>query len=105
MVNIYIANNTNGTVSIVDDTTIVTNITVGSNPSGVAVTPDGTKTYVANYNSNNISVIDNLTNTILATITVGTSPISVAITPDNSKAYVVNQGSNSISRQTQLLPR
>ena len=37
---------------------VTATITVGSGPRGVAVSPDGTKAYVVNRLSNNVSVID-----------------------------------------------
>jgi YVTN family beta-propeller protein len=56
----YITNNIDGTVSVIDTATnmVMTTLTVGSAPEGVAVTPDGRHAYVANEGSNNVSVID-----------------------------------------------
>jgi YVTN family beta-propeller protein len=42
----------------------------------VAVTPDGSKVYVANYEDNTVSVIDTATNIVNATIPVGTEPLA-----------------------------
>jgi|GEM_PF-2192927 len=80
-------------VSVINTTTnaIAGTITVGSNPFGVAVSPDGTKVYVTNYGSNSVSVIGTATNTVTATITVGSQPMGIAVTPDGTKVYVVNQ--------------
>jgi len=47
-------------------------------PYGVAVTPDGSKMYVANTDSNIVSVIDSATNMVTATIAVGPSPSRLA---------------------------
>jgi len=41
---------------------------------GVAVTPDGSKIYVTNSDSDNISVIDPVSNNITATVVVGSGP-------------------------------
>ena len=84
--------NLSGTVSVIDTTTntVVATIPVGAFPSGVAVTPDGTRVYVANI-FNSISVIDAVTNTVVATIPSGQFPTGIAITPDGTRAYVVNQ--------------
>ena len=48
--------------------------------------------YVANFFSNNVSVIDTSSNTVVATVNVGSQPNSVAITPDGTRAYVTNGG-------------
>jgi len=53
---------------------VVTTVTVGSAPYGVAVNPAGTRVYVTNNNSDNVSVIDTATNTVAATVAVGFSP-------------------------------
>ncbi|KKH49928.1 PKD domain-containing protein [Methanosarcina sp. 1.H.A.2.2] len=53
--------------------------------------------YIANEESNNISVIDTTTNKVTATISVGSNPIGVAINPDGTKIYVVNSHSNDVS--------
>ncbi|MGB8900929.1 MAG: hypothetical protein WCC90_17550 [Methylocella sp.] len=60
---------------------VVKTIPVGTFPHGVAVTPDGTNVYVANYNDNTVSVIARPGNTVLANIPVGTGPLGVAIGP------------------------
>ncbi|MGI6465206.1 MAG: YncE family protein [Methanobacterium sp.] len=71
-------------VSVIDTATnnVTTTILVGTGPIGVAVSPDGTTVYVANYLSNYVSVIDTATNTQTATIPVGYNPIVVAVTPN-----------------------
>jgi YVTN family beta-propeller protein len=68
-------------------------IPVGSFPFGIAVTPDGSKVYVANSGDNTISIIDTATNTVVGSpIQVGTRPTGVAVTPDGKKVYVTNNG-------------
>jgi YVTN family beta-propeller protein len=66
-------------------------------PYGVAVTPDGTKVYVANVSNQTVSVIDTATNTVPATIIVGLGPTGVAVSQDGSKVYVTNADSDSVS--------
>jgi YVTN family beta-propeller protein len=75
-----------------------------TNISGTAVTATITATpinvsmaYVANFSSNNVSVINTATNTITATIAVGTGPYAVSVSPDGSKVYVANSNSNNVS--------
>ena len=96
--NAYITNFASNTVSVIDTATntVIATAPVGSDPAGVAVTPDGSKVYVANENSNNVSVIDTATNTVIATIPVGIDPLGVAVTPDGSKVYVASIGTVSV---------
>jgi YVTN family beta-propeller protein len=61
------------------------------------VSPDGSKLYVTNNSSNNLSVIATATNTVIATIAVGVNPVGVAVTPDGSEVYVADSRSNSVS--------
>ncbi|WP_030980839.1 YncE family protein [Streptomyces sp. NRRL S-1824] len=70
-------------------------VNVGTNPVGVAITPDGLRAYVVNGGSGNVSVIDTASN--MVTATVGTNPRGVAITPDGLHAYVTNIGSGNVS--------
>jgi YVTN family beta-propeller protein len=85
-------------IATATNTVVGSPITVGLVPFGVAVTPDGSKVYVANQGSNNVSVIATATNTVVGSpITVGLVPFGVAVTPDGSKVYVANQFSNTVS--------
>jgi YVTN family beta-propeller protein len=89
-----------GTVSVIDpasNTVIGTPIPVGIDPFGVAVTPDGSKVYVTNFYSNNVTVIATASNTVIATVAVGSDPFGVAVTPDGSKVYVTNFYSNNVT--------
>src|SRR5262249_58331827 len=55
-------------------------IPVGNQPFGVAVSPDGSKVYVANENSNTVSVIDTATNTVVGSpIPVGRAPVAFGL--------------------------
>jgi YVTN family beta-propeller protein len=97
--NAYITNAADSTVSVISTATntVIATIPVGVGPSGVAVTPDGSKVYVANGNT--VSVISAATNTVIATIPVhGTGvPRGVAVTPDGKKVYVANLSDNTVS--------
>ena len=78
--------------------TVITTVNVGRLPFGLAVTPDGSKVYVANNGAGTVSVISTATDTVLGpAITVGSSPVGVGVTLDGSKVYVANEGSNSVS--------
>jgi YVTN family beta-propeller protein len=79
---------------VIDTTTnmaAAATIPVGTNPSGVAITPDGKYAYVTNVSSNNVSVIDTTTNmAAAATIPVGTNPVFVGIIPPSASALLVS---------------
>jgi YVTN family beta-propeller protein len=77
--------------------TVMATIPVGSYPTGVSVSPDGTKVYVVNDWSNDVSVINTATNTVMASVAVGSSPFGVSVSPDGTKVYVTNSLSNSVS--------
>ena len=54
--------------------------------------PAGTRVYVANHNSDSVSVIDTATDTVIATVPVPGGAIQAAVTPDGSRAYVTIEG-------------
>ncbi|MGH6839291.1 MAG: beta-propeller fold lactonase family protein [Methylocella sp.] len=93
-----------GTVSVIDtatNTVVGSPIPVGVDPRGVAITPDGTRAYVANSTDpgggpGTVSVIATASNTVVATVQVGGAPGALAITPDGKHAYVTN-GLNTVS--------
>jgi YVTN family beta-propeller protein len=53
--------------------------------------------YVANSESDNVSVIGTATNSVSATVPVGDGPVGVTITPDGALAYVANTNSHNVS--------
>jgi len=61
----------------------------------VALMPCGNDVYVANYATNNVSVINPVTNTVSTTIAVGANPFGLAC--DGATLYVANYGGNSVS--------
>ncbi|HEY3361485.1 MAG TPA: TIR domain-containing protein [Methanosarcina sp.] len=83
-----VMNNTIAVLNIVSNTVIAT-VPVGDRPLGVAVSPEGTKVYVVNGLSNNVSVINAFTNTVTTSVTVE-NPFAVVITPDGNYAYVTS---------------
>jgi len=62
--------------------------TVGLNAYGAVYSPDGTKVYVSNSNSQTVSVVEAATGITLATIPAGFSEGAMAISADGSRVYV-----------------
>jgi YVTN family beta-propeller protein len=66
----------------------------------VTVTPYGSTkaySYIPNYNSDNVTVVDVATGTVVKTITVEDSPTGVIASPDGTKVYVANWIARTIS--------
>jgi len=75
----------------------VVTIPVGTVPMYVAVNQTTNLIYVSNLNSNNVSVIDGVTNTVVATVPVGNSPEILDVNPITNMVYVANSEGNSVS--------
>ena len=74
---------------------VITTITVGRSPQGVAVNPAGTFAYVTNADDDTVSKIDLAAGTVVATINISAPdvndyPHDVAINPAGTFAYVTN---------------
>jgi len=95
----YVAHQGSNNVSVINTAanTVGHTVTVGAQPEGIAITPDGDFAYVTNSNWSNVSVINTATNTVIATVTVGNRPRGIAIRPDGAFAYVANWSSDSVS--------
>jgi uncharacterized protein (TIGR03437 family) len=102
---LLVANPDNNTVTLFDvknGNARLVEIPVGKEPNGVALSPDGSRGYVANTVDGTVSVIgiDRSRyngSAVSATIRVGTEPYGIAITPGGTKLYVANARSNSVS--------
>lgn len=91
---------TNGELLVVDAITkgLVGRVTVGQQPSDVAVLPDNSRAYVVNRASNSVSVIDLTSLSVVATVAVQSAPVGAAVSPDGNAIYVTNGGSDSVSK-------
>jgi YVTN family beta-propeller protein len=66
--------------------TVISTISVGTTP--ISSTVVGTKLYVNNKNSNNVSVIDTITDTVLSTFTIPILNTLFSSTVVGSKLYI-----------------
>jgi len=100
----YVASNTTDAVIPVNTATdaVGTPIAVGSGPSAIAITPDGSTAYVTDEGTSNtspgfVTPIDLSTNTPGAPIPVGSGPDAIAITPNGLTAYVGNYNDDTVT--------
>lgn len=106
----YVSNLGANSVSKVDlDSGKVTHLLVGVNPEGVALSADGKRLYVANSDSDTVSVVDTARFTTDTTQTidlrafeekptaVGMSPVDVQRSRDGKRLYVVLAGDNAVA--------
>lgn len=104
---LVVANPDNNSVSFFDlraDANVkVAEVSVQTEPNGVAFLPNGKKAYAANTVSGTVSVIptNNIASGVAGPaskhIAVGTEPYGLALTPNGKRLYVTNARSNSIS--------
>ncbi len=96
-----------GTVSVIDLNTrkVIKEIEVHLHPSGMALHPDGSLLYIANANSDLISVINTQTDQVIkeinpkpmAELPFGSAPNSLAVSPDGKTLYSANGGNNLLA--------
>jgi YVTN family beta-propeller protein len=78
-------------------------IATGSLPTGIAFSPDGLRSYVANQGDNTVSVIDVGTGQVIGTVSDPASPFSVEVSPDGSQFYVGNNDNTLLIVDAQTL--
>ena len=96
-----------GTVTVLDlkNRKVIREIKVRLHPSGMVLSPDGSKLYVANANSDIISVIDTKSDVVIKELDpkpmtglpFGSAPNALAISADGNKLYVANGGNNLLA--------
>jgi YVTN family beta-propeller protein len=85
-----------GAVSVIDagTNTVIAAIPVGVTPTGLALTPDGRRLYVANANSRSVSVIDTASLRVIATIATQSAPEALAADPSGTRVFVTRPRSD-----------
>jgi DNA-binding beta-propeller fold protein YncE len=73
---------------------VVATLTVPGFPMGLAVAPDGGRTYVTASSGSELTLIDTATDTVVGTTGPldGSAPVAVAVAPDGRQAYVATEG-------------
>ncbi|MBI5897052.1 MAG: hypothetical protein HZB24_13960, partial [Desulfobacterales bacterium] len=105
-IKVYVSNYNAGTVSVIihdgSEFEVTTIDSVGTNPVGVAATPDGQFIYVANYNNGlagSVTVIQTEDDTIVESISAGRGPWGVTVGAKGQYAFVTNSdnAANSVT--------
>ncbi|MDF3077688.1 MAG: Phosphoesterase family protein [Sphingobacteriaceae bacterium] len=96
-----------GTVSVIDlaSRKVTKEIRVQLHPSGMALSPDGALLYVANANSDAISVISTASDKVVKNINpkplpdlpFGSAPNALTVSGDGNTLYVANGGNNVVA--------
>ncbi len=86
------------------DMTVIKTIPAGDHPNKLVLAGDG-RLFVANANTDNITVINTLSDQVIETFSLlpyhgapyGTTPNGLAISPDENTLYVANAGNNDVA--------
>lgn len=92
---VYVGNAADESVSVIDPqtgATLAPLIPVGQDPTSIAISPDGSRALVANFLSDDVSIIDTSTDRTIGTVPVEYEAHEVAISPDGTA--VVTSGTN-----------
>ena len=95
---IYVTNFDAGTVSVIrrSDASVQV-LSLGGQPIGIDIAPNGHEVWVSNFQNNTITIIDADTNHIAQTLpAAGDGPARVRFTPDGKYVWVTNSRSNEL---------
>lgn len=93
-------------VAIIDVTTSpptvsATMVAVGGDSEQIAVSPDGTRAYVADQDTSNVSILDlTASPPTVTTVSVGGSPKGVAVSSNGTRVYATSNGVSAIDVTT-----
>lgn len=95
----YAADGDSGMVAVIDTgtDTVVTDITVGSDPWRAYSSPDGTYMLVPNNGDETISVIDTGSNKVIATLRGGAGMTGVNFVDGGRKAYAISSEDSAVT--------
>lgn len=95
---VFVSNTGSGTISVISlgseksgtqllksPASVVAEIPVGTEPRGLAITPNGTRLFVANHTNATVSVIDVATRSVIRNIPLPGFPQAIAITNDGDE--------------------
>ena len=86
-------NTTSNRVAVIDASTrrVSKHIPVGDDPSHLELSHDGTRLYVANGGSNDVTIVDTATDQVVTTASTGKRPLLPCVAPDGKSVAVVDR--------------
>ena len=96
---VYVANGTDGTVSVIDGDTlsVAATIIVDTGPSEIVVNENTNRVYVSCSDSGTVYVIDGSSDRPLTSLNVGAKPVGMALDAGKDRLYVANKLSGTVS--------
>src|SRR4051794_26609369 len=96
---IYISNEQDNTVSVIDSTSLgaAATIPVGRRPRGIALDRNRNRLYIAVGDDDRIDVLDLKTQEVVESLPCGEDPEFFALHPDGKRVFVANENDNLIS--------
>jgi YVTN family beta-propeller protein len=97
---VYVANAGDETLSVLEPGGVPAldkPLRTGSKAYGIAVNPDGSRVYLADYDRDAVSVFEPDTRKIIALVAVGDKPVGIELSHDGKNLYVANSGSDTVS--------
>jgi YVTN family beta-propeller protein len=96
---IYVSHISNNFVSVFDpvEMKLIGQIPCGNGSDVSIVSSDGTKGYIANFHSNDVTIYDTKTNKTIATVKSSEHPSALLEIPEQKKILITHQSSNGIN--------
>lgn len=96
---LYVVSQTAEKLSIIDTSTdtVITTLSLGSQPIDIAISPDGTRGYVNNFSGGTVSVINLTNNTVIGAFSSGASgAYGIAVARDGATYFTATRNDSKI---------
>jgi YVTN family beta-propeller protein len=104
---LYVACASTNSVFVVDGGRVVAEVPVGLHPNEVVLSQDGSRAFVLNYVSGDLTMISTVDNSVIQTVPVGQLPQGLALAARTGRLYasdaVLDQESGRLLGHTELL--
>lgn len=97
---IYTANMLSSSVTAIDSSgggdSKITQIAVGKEPEGIALSPDGKTLWIGHRKEGLVTVIDTATSKVIETLTAGKIPLRMSYSPNGKQIWVINPNEGAL---------